>query len=70
LSGVVGVVHDHVEDGGMSGREITGWERELIDPDYRPPAFYFTITPEFAASEYGFPTPLPGAETTAYDPSP
>lgn len=51
----------------MDDRELMGWERELLDPNFRPPAFYVSMTPHFAASEYGFPTPLPKAEVTAYD---
>lgn len=51
----------------MSEHPVTGWERELVDPKYRPPAYYHTMTPDFATKEYEFPTPTPNANVTAYD---
>lgn len=46
---------------------MEGWERELVDPDFRPPSYYQMMTVEFATREYEFPAPLPKAEVTAYD---
>lgn len=46
---------------------ITNWYDELVTPGARPPAFYVSMTPEFATGEYGFPAPSNGATFTAYD---
>jgi hypothetical protein len=52
----------------VSDAPLIGWERELIDPDYRPPAYYVSMETDFATREYGFPTPIGcGVEVTAYD---
>jgi len=43
------------------------YERELLEPGFRPPSFYFTLTPEFATG-VGFPSsPTVGDRYTPYD---